>query len=145
MATIANGTGTVALAAFDQDVKLAKHEFGRPAPGPNDVHIDIKFCGMCHSDLHACNGEWGLNFYPIAPGHEIAGVVKSVGADVMDLKAGDRVGVGCFVESCASCDLCADGHQNLCRQMVQTYGQPYPEVSLCAWQGSFFPFFLNPI
>jgi alcohol dehydrogenase (NADP+) len=129
MATIQNGTGTVALAAFDKDASLGKHEFGRPSPGPNDVHIDIKYCGMCHSDLHSCNGDWGLNVYPIAPGHEIAGIVKSVGANVKDLNVGDRVGVGCFVESCASCELCTNGTQNLCRQGCQTYGQSYPEVS----------------
>ncbi|CAB9519109.1 Mannitol dehydrogenase (Fragment) [Seminavis robusta] len=127
MATIKDGKGTLALAAFDTNAKLEKHEFGRPAPGPNDVNIDIQYCGMCHSDLHACNGDWGLNAFPIAPGHEIAGVVKSVGADVKDLKVGDKVGVGCFVEACFSCGLCEQGEQNLCRECVQTYGNPYPK------------------
>jgi D-arabinose 1-dehydrogenase-like Zn-dependent alcohol dehydrogenase len=133
MATIQNGTGTVALAAFDKECNLGKHEFGRPAPGPIDVHIDIKYCGMCHSDLHACNGDWGLKTYPLAPGHEIAGIVKSVGSEVKDLKVGDRVGVGCFIESCDSCELCANGTQNLCRKLCQTYGQSYPEVSHIAF------------
>jgi len=78
MATISKGTGVWALAAFDASGELKKHEFGRPKVGPDDVAIDIKFCGMCHSDLHACNGDWGVNLYPIAPGHEIAGIVSDV-------------------------------------------------------------------
>ena len=141
MATIQHGTGTIALAAFDKDAILGRHEFGRPAPGPNDVHIDIKYCGMCHSDLHACNGDWGINAYPIAPGHEIAGIVKSVGDNVKDLNVGDRVGVGCFVESCDSCELCANGTQNLCRQLCQTYGQAYPKVSCCSFRRELTPLY----
>jgi len=60
MATIKDGKGTLALAAFDESAKLQKHEFGRPKPGPNDVSIKILYCGMCHSDLHACNGDWQI-------------------------------------------------------------------------------------
>jgi len=127
MATIEKGTGTFALAAFSNEADLAKHEFGRPAPGPHDVAIDIKFCGMCHSDLHACNGDWGLNKHPITPGHEIAGIVSSVGCDVTKFKAGDQVGVGCFVESCRECDLCKDGLEQHCSCAVQTYSTDYPE------------------
>lgn len=81
---------------------------------------------MCHSDCHACNGDWGINAYPIAPGHEIAGVVKSVGANVTKCKAGDRVGVGCLVYSCKKCDLCKDGLEQHCPNSVQTYGNKYP-------------------
>ena len=127
MATILNGKGTLALAAFDDKAVLQKHEFGRPAPGANDVNIEIKYCGMCHSDLHACNGDWGVNKYPIAPGHEIAGIVKSVGADVTKYKVGDRVAVGCFVEACMTCELCQEGLQNYCRSHVQTYSSPFPK------------------
>lgn len=125
MATILDGKGTVALCAFDKECNLKKHEFGRPAPGPNDVSIDIKYCGMCHSDLHACNGEWGLNFYPIAPGHEIAGIVQAIGAEVTEYKVGDRVAVGCFVDSCGTCEQCDEGLENLCRNHQQTFGTEY--------------------
>jgi uncharacterized zinc-type alcohol dehydrogenase-like protein len=127
MATIEKGTGTIALCAFDQSAELKKHEFGRPAPGPDDISIDNKFCGMCHSDLHACNGDWKLNKYPIAPGHEMCGIVTAVGANVKDFKVGDRAGVGCFVGSCGTCDLCIEGHENHCPQCVQTYSSPFPE------------------
>ena len=127
MATIEKGTGTIALCAFDKSAELKRHEFGRPAPGPDDISIDNKFCGMCHSDVHACNGDWGLNKYPIAPGHEMAGIVTAVGANVKDFKVGDRAGVGCFVGSCGACVLCRKGHENHCPQLIKTYGSPFPE------------------
>jgi uncharacterized zinc-type alcohol dehydrogenase-like protein len=127
MATIEKGTGTLCLCAFDKSAELKKHEFGRPAPGPDDIAIDNKFCGMYHSDLHACNGDWGMNMYPFTPGHEIAGIVSAVGANVKDFKVGDRAAVGCFVESCGTCDLCSEGHENYCPKVVQTYGTPFPE------------------
>src|SRR5690242_6479808 len=68
--------------------------------GPNDVSIDIEFAGICHSDLHTVSGEWGKVTYPMVPGHEIAGVVTEVGSAVTKYAVGDRVGVGCFVDSC---------------------------------------------
>jgi alcohol dehydrogenase (NADP+) len=126
MATIGDGKGTICLAAFDKKAQLQKHEFGRPEPGPNDVHIDIKYCGMCHSDCHSCNGDWGIESFPIAPGHEIAGIIDKVGANVSDLKVGDKVGVGCMVESCGECDLCKEGLEQHCPKMVQTYSTPWP-------------------
>jgi alcohol dehydrogenase (NADP+) len=125
MATIKDGKGTLALAAFDTKGQLKNHEFGRPEPGPNDVMIDIKYCGMCHSDLHATNGDWGLQFFPIAPGHEIAGLVSKVGSDVTNFKIGDRVGVGCYVDSCGDCPQCAVGDQNYCTKNINTYASMY--------------------
>ena len=82
---------------------------------------------MCHSDCHACNGDWGMSFFPIAPGHEIAGVVRAVGDKVTNFKVGDNVGVGCMVDSCKTCDLCKAGLEQHCTGMVQTYGTPFPE------------------
>ena len=127
MATIEKGTGTIALGTFDKNAVLKKREFGRPAPGPDDIAVDTKFCGMCHSDLHACNGDWGLNMHPITPGHEIAGIVTAVGANIKDFKVGDRAAVGCFVQSCRTCDLCSDGQEQYCPDLVQTYSTPFPE------------------
>jgi len=74
----------------------------RRTPGPGDVEIDIKFCGICHSDIHQVSDEWGGSRFPMVPGHEIAGVVRSVGADVTQFKPGDHVGIGCFVDSIRS-------------------------------------------
>ena len=135
MATIKDGKGTFALAAFDKSADLKKNEIGRPAPGKNDVALDIKFCGMCHSDLHACNGDWGIESFPISPGHEIAGVVSAVGSDVTEYKVGDRVAVGCFVDSCKDCDLCNEGLEQHCPKVVQTYSSTYESDDMPAAKG----------
>mmetsp|Transcript_3356 Transcript_3356/g.4155 ORF Transcript_3356/g.4155 Transcript_3356/m.4155 type:complete len:366 (-) Transcript_3356:37-1134(-) len=129
MATIKDGKGTFALATFDKQAKLAKHEFGRPAPGSDDVALDIHYCGMCHSDLHACNGDWGIDSFPIAPGHEIAGIVTAVGDNVSSYKVGQRVAVGCFVDSCKQddCEQCSTGLEQHCTKIIQTYSSTYPE------------------
>jgi uncharacterized zinc-type alcohol dehydrogenase-like protein len=112
--------------AFNTKAQLQCFEIARPEPGPTDVAIDIQYCGMCHSDCHACNGDWGLDSWPIAPGHEIAGVVRAVGDKVTKIKVGDKVGVGCMVESCKECDLCKEGLEQHCPNMIQTYGSPFP-------------------
>jgi uncharacterized zinc-type alcohol dehydrogenase-like protein len=91
--------------------------------GPHDVHIEIKFCGICHSDIHSARGEWGDRSYPLVPGHEIAGVVAAVGAEVTRHAVGDRVGVGCMVESCRECVNCQKGEEQYCLPgNIQTYG-----------------------
>ncbi len=91
--------------------------------GPKDVHIDIKFCGICHSDIHTVRGEWGDVQYPLVPGHEIAGVVAAVGSDVTKFAVGDRVGVGCMVNSCRECENCEKGLEQFClKGNTLTYG-----------------------
>jgi uncharacterized zinc-type alcohol dehydrogenase-like protein len=102
---------------------LAPLTIERRDAGPRDVLIDIKFCGICHSDIHHCRGEWGKVPYPAVPGHEIAGVVREVGADVTKYAAGDRVGVGCMVNSCRECENCRKGNEQYCLAgNTQTYG-----------------------
>jgi uncharacterized zinc-type alcohol dehydrogenase-like protein len=81
---------------------------------PNDVEIEITFCGICHSDLHAAKNDWGGTTYPMVPGHEIVGTVTSVGAAVGKFKVGDRVGVGCIVDSCRECRYCREGLEQFC-------------------------------
>lgn len=80
----------------------------------DDVAIDIKFAGVCHSDLHQARDEWGGSLFPMVPGHEIAGLVTAVGANVSDFKVGDKVGVGCMVDSCRSCANCGKGEEQYC-------------------------------
>ncbi|NWM20148.1 alcohol dehydrogenase catalytic domain-containing protein, partial [Escherichia coli] len=75
-------------------------------PLPDDVSIDILYCGVCHSDLHTVRGEWGGTLYPSVPGHEIVGRVTAVGGDVTRFAVGDLVGVGCMVDSCGHCPSC---------------------------------------
>lgn len=127
MATIADGKGVFALAAFDTSAELKKHEFSRPEAGENDVAIAIQYCGMCHSDLHACNGDWGVDKFPLTPGHEISGIVTAVGTKVSKFGVGDKVGVGCMVESCRNCGCCKEGLEQHCPQMIQTYSSVFPD------------------
>src|SRR5437868_2286588 len=93
-----------AFGAHAADAPLEALQIERRALGPKDVRIDIKFCGICHSDIHFTRGEWGDVAYPAIPGHEIAGVVAEVGSEVSAFAAGDRVGVGCMVNSCRECE-----------------------------------------
>lgn len=86
----------------------------RREPGPTEVLFDIVFAGICHSDIHTARGEWGPAIYPLVPGHELAGVVRQVGSEVTKFAVGDRVGVGCFVDSCASCEQCDAGLEQFC-------------------------------
>ncbi|SCG75696.1 NAD(P)-dependent alcohol dehydrogenase [Micromonospora humi] len=90
---------------------------------PDDVLIDIKFAGICHSDIHTARSEWGPTTYPIVVGHEIAGVVREVGSAVTKFAVGDRVGVGCMVDSCRECDNCRKGLEQYClKGNIGTYG-----------------------
>ncbi|MDR1264999.1 MAG: NAD(P)-dependent alcohol dehydrogenase [Propionibacteriaceae bacterium] len=94
----------------------------RRDPGPDEVVIDIKYAGVCHSDIHTARGEWGRTIFPLTPGHEIAGVVSAVGPAVDRHRVGDRVGVGCFVDSCGVCQHCRLGEENACLdRAVWTY------------------------
>ncbi|MHA7155710.1 NAD(P)-dependent alcohol dehydrogenase [Arthrobacter sp. TMN-50] len=91
--------------------------------GPDDVLIDIKFAGICHSDIHTVRGDWGPQSYPLAPGHEIAGIVTEVGSNVTKHSVGDRVGVGCMVNSCGECKNCEAGEEQYClKGNTGTYG-----------------------
>ncbi|MDT9594827.1 NAD(P)-dependent alcohol dehydrogenase [Nocardioides zeae] len=94
----------------------------RRDPGPHDVVIDIAYAGICHSDIHTAREEWGEAIFPLVPGHEIAGTVAAVGSDVTRYSVGDRVGVGCFVDSCRECENCRAGEEQYClRGEVGTY------------------------
>ena len=88
---------------------LAPFSFPRRATGPQDVAIDISYCGVCHSDVHTARAEWQGTKYPCVPGHEIVGTVTQVGGEVSRFKVGDTVGVGCMVDSCQSCASCDEG------------------------------------
>lgn len=91
--------------------------------GPHDVLIEIRYAGICHSDIHTIRGDWGPQQYPLAPGHEIAGVVTEIGSGVTRHKIGDRVGVGCMVNSCRDCENCRKGEEQYCLNgMTGTYG-----------------------
>ncbi|MEZ0366539.1 NAD(P)-dependent alcohol dehydrogenase [Mycobacterium sp. pUA109] len=112
-----------AYAATSATGPLTKTTITRRDPGPHDVAFDIHFAGICHSDIHTVKAEWGQPNYPVVPGHEIAGVVTAVGSEVTKYKVGDRVGVGCFVDSCRECPSCLAGLEQYCTGggMIATY------------------------
>ncbi|MCR9075016.1 MAG: NAD(P)-dependent alcohol dehydrogenase [bacterium] len=93
---------------------MAPWSLERRDPRPDDVAIDIMYCGVCHSDLHFVENDWGWTIYPVVPGHEIVGRVTSVGSDVTKFKEGDIVGVGCMVDSCRECESCNNGLEQYC-------------------------------
>ena len=94
----------------------------RRDPRPDDVLIEIDYCGVCHSDLHFVNNDWGMTDYPVVPGHEIVGTVTAVGDDVTRFEVGQRVGVGCLVDSCRACPSCEEGLEQYClKGFVGTY------------------------
>ncbi|GAA2741408.1 NAD(P)-dependent alcohol dehydrogenase [Terrabacter aerolatus] len=101
---------------------LAPTTIERRAVGPNDVLIEIEFAGICHSDIHTVNGDWGPQPFPVVPGHEIVGRVTEVGSGVSRHAVGDRVGVGCMVGSCGECTNCRNGDEQYCvKGMIGTY------------------------
>jgi uncharacterized zinc-type alcohol dehydrogenase-like protein len=117
------GTKTAAYAAKSATTPIEPFEIERRAPRPNDVAIEILFCGVCHSDIHQARDEWGGSIFPMVPGHEIVGRVTSVGSAVKKFKVGELAGVGCMVDSCGTCENCKDGEEQYCTnpRCVVTY------------------------
>ncbi|KAI5324979.1 hypothetical protein L3X38_034052 [Prunus dulcis] len=117
-------------AARDSSGVLSPFNFSRREMGEKDVTFKVAYCGICHSDLHLIKNElesteWGASTYPLVPGHEIVGVVTEVGSKVEKFKVGDKVGVGCMVGSCHSCDNCANNLENYCPRWIPTFGGKY--------------------
>jgi len=114
MSTDTSALNAYGYATFGPTEKFQPYEFKRRAPGPNDVLIEIKYAGICHSDIHTARNEWRGTTYPCIPGHEIAGVVKAVGSNVTKFQVGQHVGVGCLVNSCRDCSECKDNLEQFC-------------------------------
>jgi uncharacterized zinc-type alcohol dehydrogenase-like protein len=109
-------------AAAAANAPVAPYSFERREPRDRDVAIDIHYCGVCHSDIHQARDEWGGSIFPMVPGHEIVGVVRSVGAKVSKFKVGETVGVGVLVDSCHKCPQCQRGLEQYCTEgQVPTY------------------------
>ena len=105
---------TSAYAAHSETSGLSPFTINRREPRADDVFIDIAYCGICHTDLHFVENDWGMTVYPVVPGHEIVGHVVAVGSEVTKFKVGDRVGVGCLVDSCRECAPCQEGLEQYC-------------------------------
>jgi uncharacterized zinc-type alcohol dehydrogenase-like protein len=122
MTTTPAPTTVTAYAAPAPKAPLERTTIPRRPVGEHDVAIEIAYAGICHSDIHTARGEWGEGIFPVVPGHEIAGFVTEVGPGVTKYAVGDRVGVGCFVDSCRECENCRAGEEQFClKGMVGTY------------------------
>lgn len=105
--------------------KLESFDFEAAPLGSTDVEIAVSHCGICHTDVHLVNNDWGLSAYPLVPGHEAVGEVSAIGSAVKSLKRGDRVGVGWLSATCGQCEQCAEGHENNCASWQPTcLGRP---------------------
>lgn len=114
-----------AYAAFGKGQELKPYEFETGTLQPHEVLIRITHCGICHSDVHLIDNDWGTSVYPLVPGHEIVGIVSEIGDSVTHLKIGQRVGVGWQSGSCMQCEWCIGGDENLCPDEVDTcVGRP---------------------
>ena len=123
-------------AATSPESPLQPWSFDRRAVGPHDVRFDIAYCGVCHSDLHQVRNEWGISQYPLVPGHELVGLVVEVGSHVKNFKVGDRVGVGCLVDSCNQCQNCDQGLEQHCLNgNTQTYNSYEKETGGVTYGG----------
>ena len=129
---------SAAYAAPAADKPLGPITIERRDPTPDDVQIDILFCGVCHSDLHTARNEWGGTVYPVVPGHEIIGRVGRVGSRVSRFKTGDLVGVGCMVDSCRTCASCKEGLEQYCEKgNTGTYNSPDRHISGATTHGGY--------
>ncbi len=130
-----------AFGASSRTAPLGALSIPRRDPLPDDVEIDVQYCGVCHSDLHAARNEWAIwpTTYPCVPGHEIVGKVTRVGSQVIDVKPGDLAAVGCMVDSCGTCPACKDSLEQYCDvgSTVFTYNSPDPHHTAPATYGGY--------
>jgi uncharacterized zinc-type alcohol dehydrogenase-like protein len=116
---------TSSYAAFAAKENLKQLTIERRPLSSNDVLIEIDYCGVCHTDLHFINNDWGMTEYPVVPGHEIVGRISEVGSGVKNFKKGDAAAVGCLVNSCKKCESCISGNEQYCLQgFTATYNSP---------------------
>ncbi len=127
---------TKGYAARSAASTLEPFDFERRQPGEHDVLIKILYCGICHSDIHMARNEWKNSTYPIVPGHEIVGQVEKAGSKVTQFKEGDIVGVGCFVDSCRTCESCKDHEEQLCEKHLSlTYNSTEQDLKTVTYGG----------
>ncbi|GAA4424209.1 NAD(P)-dependent alcohol dehydrogenase [Pontibacter saemangeumensis] len=138
-AAASNNIKSKGYAGKDEHGKLTAWNFERRPVGDNDILIEIKYSGICHSDIHTIKGHWGKQQYPQVPGHEIAGIVTAVGKNVKKFKVGDKAGVGCMVNSCMQCESCKKGQEHHCETTgnVGTYGAPEASSPTGITQGGY--------
>ena len=116
---------TASYAAHAAKESLQHHTIERRALKSTDVLIEIEYCGVCHTDLHFVNNDWGMTEYPVVPGHEIVGRISQIGSEVGNFKVGDLAAIGCMVNSCGQCSSCESGNEQYCLNgFTATYNTP---------------------
>lgn len=124
------------FAAKKEKEQLHYHTFERREERDDDVTIEIEYCGVCHSDIHMVNNDWGMSIYPLVPGHEIVGRIISVGKNVTKFKVGQNVGVGCMVDSCQICSSCLNNEEQYClNEATLTYSSIDPKDKKITYGG----------
>lgn len=124
-----SGRTAHAVGMVTEGGKLERLDIQRRPVGPRDVDIEIDYCGLCHSDVHSARGEWGAKELPLVTGHEIVGRVVALGSEVQGFELGERVGVGCLVDSCGQCESCEQGLEQYCLNgNVGTYASKNPKT-----------------
>lgn len=119
---------TKGYAANAASKPLEPFSFDRQEVGPNDIQIEIQYCGVCHSDIHQVRDEWGGSIFPMVPGHEVVGKIVKVGDAVTKFKVGETAGIGCFVDSCRTCPSCQAGEEQYCdNHLTFTYNSTYKD------------------
>ena len=114
-----------AYAAQKAKSEVSPFSIERGKLGPSDVNIEIDYCGVCHTDLHFVNNDWGRSMYPIVPGHEIVGRISATGEEVEKFKTGDLAAIGCMVDACGKCRSCTEGNEQYCLSgFTATYNSP---------------------
>lgn len=127
--SVSAGRTAHAVGMVQEGGQLERLDIPRRAVGPRDIDIDIDFCGLCHSDVHSARGEWGTKKLPLVTGHEIVGRVVALGAEVEGFEIGERVGVGCLVDSCGQCESCEQGLEQYCLNgAIGTYAATNPKT-----------------
>ncbi|GIX41746.1 MAG: alcohol dehydrogenase [Leptospiraceae bacterium] len=115
----------ISYAALKEKSQLERYEYDKPELKDNEVEVKITHCGICHSDIHLIDNDWGISKYPLIPGHEIIGIVENTGKNVKHLKKGMRVGIGWQADSCGYCEYCLSGQEQLCsRNQPTCIGRP---------------------
>ncbi|KAL4182674.1 hypothetical protein AMTRI_Chr11g151390 [Amborella trichopoda] len=117
-------------AARDTSGILSPFKFSRRATEPEDVTIRVFYCRICHTDLHFVRNEFGFSVYPLVPGHDIVGIVLEAGSDAKEFKVGNKVGVGCLVGTCHTCEYCKQSLECLCSKMISTYNSTYSDGTM---------------
>lgn len=127
---------TAGYAATSASSKLAPFSFDRRPVGPNDIEMDILYCGVCHSDLHTARNEWKNTTYPCVPGHEIVGRITKIGDKVKNFRVGEYAAVGCLVDSCRTCESCKQDLENYCEKgPIFTYNSPEKQTGKTTFGG----------